>query len=244
MTKQEEGIYFEIEKARTAGANLLMPSTRIEGLSEFHSPVLEMVKISANPDDGDVYDHDNVDASSPKKKYRLTKQAIMKLTVCAGVIWSPSESKRVDNRSDRNYICYQAVGGIKKADGTPVFFKAESDLDFELVDQELRELYEGKAKWLKKGEKPNERPATAQEKAEYIEYCVKRDLLQKRKFGLRLCEASAMNRVARELLGLKQAYTKTELAQPFVMVRIVFKPDYNDKQVKAAILDAHIAVHA
>jgi hypothetical protein len=162
----------------------------------------------------------------------------MRLSVCAGVIWSPSETKRVDNGADRNYIAYKAVGGIKKADGQPVFFSAEYDMDFEVLAEEIRANYEGKVKFLKKDN--GQRAATEQEKKEYVEFCVSRDLLQKRKNKLKLCEAGAMNRVLRMLLGLKQTYTTKELSQPFVMARIVFKPDFTDKAVRDKFLDASI----
>ena len=223
----------ELELYKKQGANLLIPTTHIAGLSEFHKPVIETVQLSSNPEDGDVYAHDNAEMGA-RKKWRPTKQALMKLSVCAGVIWSPTESRRIDNQSDRNYIAYKAVGGIRKADGQPVFFSAEYDLDFEVIEEELRESYEAKTKqdWAKN--------KTASQKAEYIDYCVKRDLLQKRKNKLKLCEAGAMNRVLRMLLGIKQAYTTTELEKPFVTARIVFRPDFNDKEVRAKLIDASI----
>lgn len=232
-TKQEDVLTKELETYKAAGANLLVPSTHIAGLSEFHHPVIETVLLNPDPDAGDVYPHDNSDPG-PRKKFRPTKQALMKLSVCAGVIWSTTESRRIDNGADRNYIAYKAVGGIRKADGQPVFFSAEYDLDFEILEEELRESYEQKTKgdWAKK--------KTDQQKAEYVEYCVKRDLLQKRKNKLKLCEAGAMNRVLRMLLGIKQAYTTAELSKPFVTARIVFRPDFNDKEVRAKLLDASI----
>lgn len=229
---EKQGITYELEVAKKEGANLLMPSTQIAGLSEFHSPVVEKVLLSSNKDDGDVYPHSG-EEDGDKAKFRLTKQALMKLSVCAGIIWSPTETKRTDNRADRNYVSFAAVGGIKKADGQPVFFKAEYDLDFEVIEEQLRESYEQKAKKYKKD-------STAKEKSDYVEFCVKRDLLQKRQHKLKLAESGAMNRVVREILGLKNAYTKAELAKPFVMVRIVFRPDYNDKEVKKQLIAAHI----
>ncbi|MDD5353498.1 MAG: hypothetical protein PHS93_10080 [Candidatus Omnitrophica bacterium] len=232
-----EDISKQLETYKTAGANLLMPSTHIAGLSEFHQPIIETVKLSSDPNDGDVYAHDDAPAG-PSKKWRPTKQALMKLSVCAGVLWSAEQSKRMDNGADRNYIAYKAVGGIKKADGQPVFFSAEYDLDFEVLAEELRTLYEGKAKWLKKDD--GKRAATDKEKVDYVEYCVNRDLLQKRKNKLKLCEAGAMNRVLRMLLGLKQTYTTKELEQPFVMARIVFRPDFTDAAVKKQFIDASI----
>jgi hypothetical protein len=235
--KKVEDISTQLEKYKTQGANLLMPSTHIAGLSEYHQPVIETVKLSTDPNDGDVYQHDDA-KQGPDKKWRPTKQALMKLSVCAGVIWSPTESKRIDNGADRNYIAYKAVGGIKKADGQPVFFSAEYDLDFEVVAEELKTNYEMKAKYLKKDN--GQRAASDKEKAEYIDYCVNRDLLQKRKNKLKLCEAGAMNRVLRMLLGLKQTYTTKELEQPFVMARIVSRPDFTDAAVKKQFVDASI----
>lgn len=235
--KKVEDISTQLETYKKQGANLLMPSTHIAGLSEYHQPVIETVKLSTDPNNGDVYQHDDA-AAGPNKKWRPTKQALMKLSVCAGVIWSPTESRRIDNGADRNYIAYKAVGGIKKADGQPVFFSAEYDLDFEVVAEELKTNYEMKAKYLKKDN--GQRQATDKEKVEYVEYCVNRDLLQKRKNKLKLCEAGAMNRVLRMLLGLKQTYTTKELEQPFVMARIVFRPDFTDAAVKKQFVDASI----
>jgi hypothetical protein len=231
-----EDISKQLETYKTAGANLLMPSTHIAGLSEFHQPIIETVKLSSDPNDGDVYAHDDAPAG-PSKKWRPTKQALMKLSVCAGVLWSAEQSRRIDNGAERNYIAYKAVGGIKKADGQPVFFSAEYDLDFEVVAEELKTNYEQKTKsitaeWMQK--------KSAKEKAEYVDFCVNRDLLQKRKNKLKLCEAGAMNRVLRMLLGLKQTYTTKELEQPFVMARIVFRPDFNDAAVKKQFIDASI----
>ena len=232
--KKVEDVSKELETYKKQGCNLLMPSTHISGLSEYHQPIIETVKLSSNPNDGDVYPHDSTE-EGPAKKWRPTKQALMKLSVCAGVIWSPTETRRVDNGADRNYIAYRAVGGIKKADGQPVFFSGEYDLDFEVLEEELFESYSkktAKAAWAK-----NKSDAF---KTKYVEDCVKRDLLQKRKHKLKLCEAGAMNRVLRMLLGLKQAYTTKELEQPFVMARIVFRPDFSDAAVRKQFVDASI----
>jgi hypothetical protein len=43
---KEDGIYHEIEAAKQQGANLLVPSTNIMGLSEWHAPVIEKVILS------------------------------------------------------------------------------------------------------------------------------------------------------------------------------------------------------
>lgn len=237
MTAKEQDISTQLEKYKQQGCNLLMPSTHIAGLSEYHQPIIETVTLSSKPTDGDVYPHDNANPG-PNKKWRPTKQALMKLSVCAGVIWSPTESKRTDDGASRDYISYKAVGGIKKADGQPVFFSAEYDIDFEVMKDELVEQYTKKAD--QKDDQGNYYKKTAKERQDYVDFCVNRDMIQKRKFKLRLCEAGAMNRVLRMLLGLKQAYTTTELEKPFVMARIVFRPDFTDAAVRQQFINASI----
>jgi len=214
---------YELEKYKGQKANILMPSTMIGGLSEFHQPVIEAVQLSPNPADGDVYE------DKQNNKFRLTKQALVKLSNCAGVSWHPYETRRVDNRMDRNYVAYQAVGGIRKADGSSIAFKAEYDMDFEVIEEELTAQYTAKAT---KG--------SDEAKKKYIEESVRREMLFKRKHKVKLCEAGAMNRVIRSLLALKNGYTAEELKRPFVTVRIVIRPDYNDKDVRRQMMSAAV----
>jgi hypothetical protein len=241
--RKEDVLSRELEVYKQQGANLLMPSTHIAGLSEFHHPVIETVQADINPESGDVYPHDNA-KDGPKKKFRPTKQLLMKLSVCAGVIWSVDQSRRIDNGANRDYCAYRAVGGIRKADGQPVFFSADHDMDFEVIEEELQDLYLRKIEAGKRPKGNGEKGWAAEMSAErcekWVDDCVQRDMIQKRKFKLRLCEAGAMNRVLRSLLGLKQAYTREELEKPFVMARIVFRPDFNDKDVRAQLIAASI----
>lgn len=218
-------VVFEIEKAKKAGMNMLLPSTHVEGLSKFHFPVIDYVQLSPEPRDGDVYFH------KESGKFVPSKQGLMKLAVCAGISWHPTETRRVDNRQDRDYVSYVATGGVRKADGQMVWLKAEWDMDFEVIEDELRSQYEASGKKKKK---------TGTELQNYVDYCVKRDLLYRRKHKVKLCEAGAMNRVIRSLLGLRSGYTKPELQKPFVVARITFRPDYSDPQIRKAMIQKSI----
>lgn len=236
-------ITLALDKAKKEGANLLLPSTTLETLSEFHQPVIDSVVLSSEADDGDIYLQEKGTGKKPSK-YAIAKQGLLKLSNCAGVIWHPTETRRTDNRADRNYVSYQAVGGVRKTDGTPIFFKAEYDVDFEVVEDEIREQYRLKAQKYEsaKGDEDYKwwHKKSKQEKADYLENCVRRDLLQKRKHKLKLAETGAMNRVIRALLNLKNTYTKAELQKPFVIARIVLKPDYNDPEVKRLLVEASV----
>jgi hypothetical protein len=230
-----------LEDFRNSGAHLLLPSTHISELPPFHKIVVDQVYLSPKTDDGDVYlqDRGNSDKAT---KYAPTRQGLMKLANAAGIMWDPARCQRLDDRRDKEYVSYQAVGGIKKIDGSPLFFKAEYDLDFEVVEEEIREGYENKAKtYDKDGQKYgwwHKMDGDAQ--AAYIEKCIRRDVLQKRKHKAKLAETGAMTRVVRALLGLKSAYTAKELEKPFIVVRTVFQPDYSDPETKRQIAAASV----
>ena len=221
-----------IEGYRKEGAHLLIPEMRFEGLSPYHAPVVESVTASLNPADGDIYPHD-------KRSWRLAAKFLQKLSICAGIRWDSTETKRTDNRADRDYVSYQAAGNIVKPDGSVVGFKGEYDLDMDIIREEITDSYAMKAKdWENKQEwfqkmKPDQ-------KTDYVQRCINRDVLQKRKNKLKLAETGAKNRAIRSLLGLKNFYTTEELKKPFVMVRIVVSPDYEDPEVRKAMLAATV----
>lgn len=227
-----------LDHYRKEKANILLPSQRIEGLSDFHAPVIDTVQLSSDPDDGDIYCQEKSNSDSKPSRYAITGQGIKKLSACAGIMWHPTECKRTDDRKSRDYVSFQAVGGVRKADGSPIYFKAEYDLDFEVIEEEITTGYEKKRKdykgrsWFDK--------MTVEQQDEYINGCINRDLLQKRKHKMKLAETGAMLRVARSLLGLKSTYTLEEIKRPFVVVRIVLRPDYKDPDVKKAMLAAAV----
>ena len=218
----------ELETYRSKGANLLLPTTNVEYLSEFHAPVIDKCFLSANPDEGDVYPAKYTDDCN---EFRVAAQGLRKISMTAGIVWHPLHCKRLDDRKDRNYVAYQAMGGIKKSDGSVIWWKGEYDLDFEVLEEELYEQYRQKCKNWNKPEDV---------KQGFVESSVRRDMIFKRKHKLKLAETGSMNRVVRSILALKNHYTKAELQNPFVAVRIVMQPDYSNKDVRAAFQRAAI----
>jgi len=208
-----------IAEARAKGCNVLTADIAMSGLSDWHVPVVETVTLDSDPKQGDIYPQG--------EKFAISRQALSKLAVAAGVIWSASETRRTDNRACRDYVSFQAVGGIQKPDGTYTFMKSEYDLDMEVVEEDLINIHTATAKKFKKDQA-------------YIDFCVKRDIIQKRKHKLKLCESGAKDRVIRELLGIKATYPMEQIRQPFVILRITVRPDYTDKDVKRAMLAAAI----
>jgi hypothetical protein len=214
-----------LKKYQDDGYNILTPSITLEGLSENHRAAIETVSLSPETDEGDVYKDPNAD-----KRFIVSKQGLDKLSVLAGVLWPDREgSRRIDDGKNRDYIAFEAFGAIRKADGQLVPVKAFYDMDLIAIEDDLNFRFKEKAKKL------NKPKLDKKGQAEYVEYCVGRDMRSIRKHRATRCESGARNRVIRALLGLKKKYTAVELKKPFVCVRITYQPDYNDPEIKKLV---------
>lgn len=210
-----EQIQHEVDQERNNGAIIFLPSAIVP--ESFYRPVLERVWLT----DDDIYES--------QKKFRIRYEGLLKLANAAGIEWSPVDSGRTDNGSDKLYVSFRAVGLIRKADGKLYPTAASYDLDLELIKEELEEQYRQKAEKYKK---------TGQAREDYIEFGVKRDWIQKRKHKATLAESGAKARVIRSVLGLQSQYSnkKDITDRPFVMVRFVL--DHQNPDIKQAMLSA------
>jgi len=209
-----EKIQQEIEQEQNDGAIIFLPSAIVP--ESFYRPVLEKIWLNEN----DIY--------SAQGKFRVRYEGLLKLANAAGIEWSAPDSGRADNNSDKLYVAFRAVGLIRKADGKLYPTASSYDLDLELVKEELEELYQQKAKNMKKSDK---------EKEEYVRYCVARDWLHKRKHKVTLAESGAKARVIRSILGLQSQYSSAQdIGRPFVIVRFIL--DHQNPDIKQAMLSA------
>lgn len=219
--QQKLTIEEEIERHRENGSNILIPTTKLE-TNDFYAPVIDECRL--NISQGDAYSRGN-------DKFALTFQGLNRLAVCAGVQWHPYETRRIDNGGDRLYIAFQAVGGIRKADGSMVWHKASYDLDLEVVHEEIEETHRNKCKDWKK---------TQKEKDAYVKSATARDWRQKRRHKHALAESGAKARVLRSILNVKNLYTEAELNKPFIVVRYIFQPPTDDPNVRRQLIDQSI----
>jgi hypothetical protein len=211
------------------GYNVLIPRTGIRKISAFHDTVLETVSLTiAN---GDVYPHDESDLAKAKK-FRLSKLGLLKLSHAAGIVWRWEDTHRIDTMATPTYVAYQAVGALPQADGTWLPLKASYELDLDVIEAELRELYRKRVMEVRQGQKP--KPEA--EVQAYITQHVQQDLLRKRKHKLRLAETGAMLAVIRSLLAIKSVYTREELERPFIVPHVIFSPDVADPEIRRALL--------
>lgn len=240
MSTEVVSIQDQIQKySEPAKFNLLLPSKSVQEISEFHRLTLDEVQLDVN----DAYPLDNTD---PKKasEFFLSKVNLLKLSSCAGIIWDTVRSGVI--KSDRMYVLYKAVGAMQKSDGTWIPVSANYELDLEVLEDEIRERVERRAAQIDFCANRNaerDRWAVDQRtwknekgKQDWIASKLKSEMLKKRRFKVQLAETGAMNRVIRALLGTKSSYTREELAKPFVVPRIVFRPNLSDPEVKSALI--------
>ncbi len=224
----------KLQEYKDKGCHMLIPTTqRIDDLSDQFSIVIDTVLLSGHPKDRDVYPHENGtydynanDWKNPKtaaeQKVRISKHGLDKLAILSGIIWSPTLCRQIRDPKVEGRIAYEAVGRVRKPDGTPYFIPKLYAMDIEVERQKLEFQY------AKKEKKDRD-------------YLVERDLLQKKGNLSELCESGARNRVTREILCLNNFYTVAELKNEFVMARIVPKLDLNDPYTKRRLVDLQLA---
>lgn len=230
--KALEKLQIELEEYRKKGAyNVLVPTLTIQEISPFHKPVLEIVRINPDPQAGEVYE-----IIQGSGDFSMRAVALQKIGYAAGLIWNARGCGRTDDGSNPDIVSYRAEAAVRKEDGTYMPLNAEYMVDLDVIEEELRESYEKKSQTLMKEKKQKGEKWTEEERKNFVEKYLRRDMLQKRKFRLQLAQTGAMDRVIRKILGLKGTYKKEELQKPFVVPKIAFSPDVTDPRVRELLL--------
>jgi hypothetical protein len=220
-----------LDKEKAKGAIIVQPSD-LTPVSYFR-PVLEVVTLAPQH----VY--------YAQKYYRLTYAGLMEIGRAAGVEWDPLNSCRIDDGTDKFYVSYRAVGGVKKNDGRLYPMQNTYDLELDIIKEEIEESYFNDKKRNNKYNKKK----TDEEYRIYAEDCISRDFRAKRRRKLTLAESGAKARVLRFILGLKNQFRAAELnieadkygnalsvGMPFLVIRFVM--DYENPEIKKILLDS------
>lgn len=216
--------------------NILAPVLVVRQEGADVSPLLtESVSIVEihGPDSGDVY-NDFRYANERDGKFALTSLALARIAAAAGVKWIPDMCKILtrERRPDGNvYIAYQAGAGIRTLNGEWHIEIASKEIDTADVAEQMAEVdrrtydrmrtQDRAPAWVKT--LGRDASTAALEKA--IEGRVRQQILQLREHLLSHAETKAKSRVIRRILSLRQVYTKAELGRPFVVPRLVYRPD-------------------
>lgn len=208
--------------------NPLLPSkTIVESVQRYSKLTVEIVKINSDVKAQEVYSLGKVNVNGDwVDKLSLTKTALDKLRYAMSIEAVPEKSGRQDDRSDRDYFEYVAVGRITKPDGSKVEFTATKVIDVrvfvEEIFEKLTEQHEAGnlGEWKGTGTQRKLVKYTDEEARKHIEQKCRTREIELRKHGLALAETGAQNRLVRQITNLKPWYTKEELERPFVVARI------------------------
>lgn len=163
----------------------------------------------------------------------LSKVALNKLAGAAGICWS-TESRRMDDGSDRQYVHWCSVGHVRDFSGQLVPHVANKRMDLRDDSPTARDL---------QNRSENKARRTGGQVADW-----RSQLRDMRLFILEHAETKAKNRLLRDALHLRTSYTADELRKPFFAVRLQFTGRTSDPELRrlfaARIADSFLGASA
>jgi hypothetical protein len=255
--KQGEAPYANLtQKFPSSDYNLLYPSETILQISPIQKITYEIIHISTNTDDGEVFSvgsskEEGKDGEKDRwvKKLALAKPALEKISHAAGIIFDPHLTGKMPNANPRTFE-YRVRGALQKPDGSWIDSTKSVTIEMDVVEEKLRFEIEEKAKdgklgsWKKEGGKSSfvSLKYGTPECTREIEKQFMTQLITAKTFVGRKAETGAYNRVVRSLLGLKPSYTETDLKKPFVVVRATLDIEklLNDVTTKQMLISASL----
>ena len=199
--------------------NLLVPMQTVAEIAEIHKPVMNVVQISTNLDDGEIYVQEKAkdawrDRPATPTKYALTKKGLNKLMRAAGI-------KILGTRPIIPSTC-QKCAEVNRSIGRPVNCGAcgNKDVKFEArfsVPQLTGESIDIVA----------HKEIIVQDVTDGMTEAQRKEFL---KFRSEMCETKAINRALRAAMHIKGTYTLQELQKPFVVAYLV--PNLDNELVK------------
>jgi hypothetical protein len=212
--------------------NLLNPITTL-GLdiqSSYLQPVVAVIAI--RPDAGETYQSR---AFHKKDEQSLSALGLAKLAKAGNVRWEYSReapgSRTVTKGElgDRSFthvrIVWEACGAIRLPNGEWYAIPKSRAIDTMTLAEELEDI---DRKSLEKGWNKDRQTGRVNWTEADIPSRVRGQLLQIRANLEQLAETKAQNRVLRALLGVQTKYTGADLAKPFVVPQMLYRPDVTD----------------
>lgn len=195
--------------------NVLVPIQTVAEIADIQAPVMNVVYISTNDADGEIYKQGG--------KYALTRKGLLKLMRAAGI-------RVVESKSELPSTCLKCAE-VNRSIGRPVNCGSCKNKDVKYTVTILAPQLTGQDIMYKASREMNIDEETARmspnEKAQFM------------KFRAEHCESKALNRAIRAALMIKPAYTLEELKKPFVVAYLV--PNLNNPDVKAKAINGFFA---
>ncbi len=213
----------ELEALRKKGFTVVGNVQHLSQVPPLHVPTLEIVEVNPNPAYGDVYEQKG-------GKLSMTAQCIRKFSNALNVIWRGGE---VLAGSTQSCIRFRAKASRKGIDGSWQHVEKDKEIDLDAIYDGILLKNTDRSNYFRSGRCPADKlpkswRATTPEEAEgWIAHETKEEMIEKRKHKLTNAQTGAQTRCVRELGQLKGTYTVEELANPFIVLKIIFQPDPN-----------------
>lgn len=217
-----------IPQLRAENFLVCSPTDQVAQINPFFAVRLTHVQVNTAVDKyGNALGTDIYKTSAGK--YAPTKVLLSKIAAAAGIEWDIRETRRMDDRSNRFYCEYDAVGRIRMPSGEVKTFKDSAHEDAITVQEEILSKYldkvaKGETFEAGYGENKKNYPWTD----EIARDRAAKEFRQYHKFMTERCLSRAMNRAIRQVLALNGTYTRDQLAKGFIVPQVNFSPDYND----------------
>jgi len=162
----------------------------------------------------------------PRNSHRITPDACER---CIEMAQATGQAARCGDCASRFDTAYQYIGAVRTDTGWRI---VKASYEWNLDAQRRKLVREGKKKLAKAQE---ERKSFDLE--EYVEDRL--DQITAERYGL--AETKALLRLVRAICHLRQAYSREEMARPFVVVRTELAPDFADPAVRQALAQKAIS---
>ena len=200
--------------------NLLVPMKTVAEISEVYKPVMNVVYISTNDADKEIYLQTKPDG------WALTKKALTKLMRAAGI-------KIIKSEPVLPTKC-EKCAAVNRGIGRPVNCGSCSNKDVKhRVVISMTQLTGENVEVVASKEILFDDVTEGMSPAQKKEFA---------KFRSEMCESKALNRALRIAMQIKSTYTKAELQKPFVVAYLVpnlDNPAVRDEAVKSFFGAAH-----
>jgi hypothetical protein len=190
--------------ANNPAFELLLPSIPVNAQLGYGCRVaVSIVQLSADPNEREVF---QVGSREGQTVFAYAKPALEKLAEAAGI---NIKTARMDNRQNRDYCEFQALGAMKGSGGQEIVRTATKAFDMQDVADEA---FRNRMKLR------NEDEATARKN-------VQAEMMAFKKHIVRRTETGAMLAVMRSLMAIKSGLTAAQVNRPKVLARVEFNPD-------------------
>lgn len=230
----------ELKKAMEAGENILTLPDEVCNIPPMHIVTVRRVPVSPDPADNEVYVQEGDKDDPPeKKKYTLRKEPLLTIAHAGNVQlrheFCGMTAHERDSQGNVVYMAWKMVGVRLNLDGSQSSWQGEADFDFKIIEDQI---LEGKRKSASYWKQDWWKKKSAQEKDEHIKKIAHQDYLNFRRHAAARCETAALLRLIHGFFPMiKGVYSYQKLQKPFVVARLVFRPDYADEYVRRQAID-------